>query len=169
MKNIDISVRPLEATDYDDLYAVASNKRLWEGHPEKKRYKRIEFKKWFDSALVSGTALVIVDEHLNKIVGSTRFYIDNACPDDIAVGYTFIDCQYWGGSTNRKLKELMLDYAFQYFEVVWFHISPTNIRSQKAIQKFGAMFVKEETASFSGGLKTWQYYKIDKGRYVAKK
>jgi len=69
--------------------------------------------------------------------------------------------QYWGGNVNKELKAMMLNYAFEFYESVWFHISPINIRSQKAILKIGASYVKEKTVSLGGSEPSlWRFYKI---------
>ena len=58
----------------------------------------------------------------------------------IAIGYTFIARKYWGTSYNHQLKKLMIDYAFQFVNTVILYIGENNIRSQKAIQKIGAIY-----------------------------
>ena len=40
--------------------------------------------------------------------------------------------------TNLQIKTLMLGYAFNYVENVYFDIGKNNIRSRKAIEKIGA-------------------------------
>jgi RimJ/RimL family protein N-acetyltransferase len=44
----------------------------------------------------------------------------------------------------------MLDYAFQYVNKVYFHIGAFNIRSQKAIEKIGAIKVDEFEVEYYG-------------------
>ena len=44
----------------------------------------------------------------------------------------------------------MLDYAFQYVDKVYFHIGAQNIRSQKAIEKIGAIKVDEFEVAYYG-------------------
>ena len=63
-------------------------------------------------------------------------------------------------------KKLMLDYAFSFFDVVWFHVSPSNIRSQKATLKIGAIFSHEETNKLSGKNELWFCYKIGKAEWM---
>jgi len=62
----------------------------------------------------------------------------------------------------------MLDYAFGFFNVVWFHIGPTNIRSQKAILKIGAEFTHEQLLNITGTPRTWGCYKIEKQDWMTK-
>mgnify|MGYP006094253571 CR=1 FL=1 len=161
-----ISIRALVESDFDDLYFCASDKKLWEGHPAKDQYKVTEFKKWFKSAIESGATIVIVDKLTNKLIGSSRFYIEDSEPNDISIGYTFIARQYWGGKINYELKKLMLAHAFKYFNTVWFHIAPPNIRSQKATQKIGGVFSHEANSNISGKSEPWMFYQIEKENWL---
>ena len=160
-----VSVRPLFESDLDALYSCAADKKLWEGHPAKDRYKEVEFKKWFESAVESNATVVFVDNATNELIGSSRFYTVDTDPNDISIGYTFLARRYWGGKTNFELKKLMLDYAFHYFCDVWFHIAPSNIRSQKATQKIGGVFYHEKIANISGEPQNWLFYKLDKNSW----
>jgi len=163
-----ISLRPLLEADFDALFDCASDKKLWEGHPAKDRYKAAVFKKWFKSAIESNATVVVVERLTKKIIGSSRFYVVDTEPDDISIGYTFLTRQYWGGKTNYELKNLMLVYAFKYFKVVWLHIAPSNIRSQKATLKIGGVLSHEKNSSLSGTLEHWLFYKIEKEYWLQK-
>ncbi len=160
------SLRPIRESDFDGLFECASDKKLWEGHPAKDRYKIDEFKKWFKSAIESDATVVILDKLTNKVIGSSRFYIVDSEPNDISIGYTFLTRQYWGGRTNYEVKKMMLNYSFKYFNVVWFHISPSNIRSQKATQKIGGEFSHKTDANISGKSEPWIFYKIEKENWL---
>ena len=153
-----VQISKLEPEDFQDLYLVASDKKIWAGHPSKDRYKRGVFKKWFDSALASKAALKIIDISTNKIIGSTRYY-DYVSGQKIAIGYTFLSRNYWGGSTNTRVKKLMFDYASQDVKFIVFHIAPSNIRSQKAIEKLGAVFSHVELKELSNGTEEYLCYK----------
>jgi len=50
------------------LFVVASDKKLWEGHPSKNRTEEAEFINWFNSAIESNVALVIVDTLTKEII-----------------------------------------------------------------------------------------------------
>jgi len=162
LKSESISLRPLHESDFSGLYKCAADRKLWEGHPSKDRYQESEFKTWFNSAIDSNAALVILDTLTDNIIGSSRFYVEDSEPSDISVGFTFIARQYWGGNTNYELKKLMLAYAFRYFDSVWFHIDPSNIRSQKATQKIGGVFCREAISNISGEPLPYVFYKIEK-------
>ncbi|BCD91351.1 hypothetical protein fh0823_14900 [Francisella halioticida] len=54
-----------------------------------------------------------------ELVGSTRYYEYNLDGPSIKIGYTFYAKKYWGTSLNKKVKKLMLSYAFKYVENVF--------------------------------------------------
>jgi RimJ/RimL family protein N-acetyltransferase len=48
------------------------------------------------------------------------------------------------------MKQLMLDHAFVFVDTVIFHIGAKNYRSQKAIEKLGAVKVGEIEINYPG-------------------
>jgi len=134
-----IELRPLAPEDWDDLFAVASDSLIWEQHPERDRYKEGVFRVFFKEALESGGAFVIIDRETQQIIGSTRFYGYDPEKSEIEIGWTFLARKYWGGQYNREMKELLLAHAFKFVENVVFYVGETNIRSQKAMEKIGAI------------------------------
>jgi RimJ/RimL family protein N-acetyltransferase len=139
LKGALIELRPLKLEDWDDLFAVASDPLIWEQHPESDRYKREVFKAFFEGALESGGAFVILDTKTQQIIGSTRFHGYDPEKSEIEIGWTFLARKCWGGRYNREIKQLMLNHAFKYVDDVVFFIGENNIRSQKATEKIGAV------------------------------
>jgi len=134
-----IELRPLTPEDWDDLFAVASDRLIWEQHPESDRYKEEVLKIFFREALESGGAFVVIDKKSQQIIGSTRFYGYDPAKSEIEIGWTFLTRKYWGGGCNREMKRLMLNHAFKFVENVVFYVGQNNIRSQKAMEKIGAI------------------------------
>ena len=134
-----LHIRALASDDFDGLFAIAADKELWAQHPEKNRYQREVFEKWFADAMEQQT-LVIIDHTQNRIIGSSRYYEIEPEKSSVAIGYTFIGRDYWGGTTNAELKQLMFSHAFKHFETIWLHIGKDNLRSRKASEKIGARF-----------------------------
>jgi RimJ/RimL family protein N-acetyltransferase len=139
-----IELRPLRRDDWDELFTVASDPLIWEQHPESDRYKEDVFKIFFEDALRSGGAFVVVDTKTQQIIGSTRFHGYDPEKSEIEIGWTFLARKYWGGRYNREMKQLLLAHAFKFVENVVFFVGENNIRSQKATEKIGA--VKSGTA-----------------------
>lgn len=134
---------PLQPGDFDRLFAVASDPLIWEQHPEKERYKEENFRRYFDSGILSKGAFLLMDAQTGALVGSSRYYEYDAANSSILIGYTFIARSHWGGPFNRALKQLMIDYAFQHVDTIGFQVGETNMRSQKAVQKLGAVKIGE--------------------------
>ena len=139
-----IELRPVRSDDWGELFAVASDPLIWEQHPESDRYKEQVFKIFFEDALESGGAFVVIDAKTQQIIGSTRFNGYDPKKSEVEIGWTFLARKYWGGRHNREMKQLMLAHAFQFVENVVFFVGENNIRSQKATEKIGA--VKSGTA-----------------------
>jgi RimJ/RimL family protein N-acetyltransferase len=134
-----IELRPLTPEDWDDLFAVASDPLIWEQHPESDRYKEDVFKVFFREALESGGAFVVIDKSSQEIIGSTRFYGYYPEKSEIEIGWTFLARKYWGGRYNREMKQLVLTHAFKFVENVVFYVGEKNFRSQRAMEKIGAV------------------------------
>lgn len=134
-----LELRPLAPDDWNELFAVASDPLIWEQHPERDRYTENVFRTFFKDALESGGAFVIVDRNTRQIIGSTRFYGYDPEKSEIEIGWTFLARKYWGGRYNAEMKRLLLKHAFKFVESVLFFVGEDNIRSQKAMEKLGAI------------------------------
>jgi RimJ/RimL family protein N-acetyltransferase len=143
-----IALRPLTPNDWDALFAAASDSLIWEQHPERDRYKEEVFKSFFKDALVSGGAFVIIDRKTQQIAGSTRFCGYDPEKSEIEIGWTFLARKYWGGEYNAEMKRLLLNHAFKFVENVVFFVGKDNVRSQKAVEKVGAIKVGTATRAY---------------------
>jgi RimJ/RimL family protein N-acetyltransferase len=150
LKNELIQLIPLQETDFEELYTVASDPLVWEQHPNKLRYQHEVFQNYFEGAMLSKGAFLIRDTKTNEVVGSSRYYDYNESDNSILIGYTFIGRKFWGNGYNKALKKIMLDYAFEQVNKVYFHIGAFNLRSQKAIEKIGAVKVDEFEVEYYG-------------------
>jgi RimJ/RimL family protein N-acetyltransferase len=167
LQNTLIKLLPLQESDFQELYEVANDKLLWEQHPNKLRYQREVFKIFFEGAIQSKGAFLVRDINTNEVVGSSRFYDFNEKENSVLIGYTFIGRKFWGKGYNLALKKIMLNYAFQYVEKIYFHIGATNFRSQKAITKIGAVKIDEFEVEYFGEESKLNYiYKINKTNLV---
>ncbi len=161
-----IKVVPLEESNFESLYGVASDPLIWEQHPNPDRYKREVFQTFFRGAIESGGAFIIYDQSNGDVVGSSRYYDWDEENNSIAIGYTFIARKYWGKGFNGAMKKLMVDYAFQFADKVILHIGATNFRSQKAIEKLGAIKIAEIEVAYYGEPEKWNFvYEINKNTW----
>ncbi len=150
LENEVVILYPLQEEDFEALYIVASDPKIWEQHPNKNRWKKEVFKTFFDGAIQSKGAFKIVEKDSGNIIGSTRFYDFNEQENSIFIGYTFYAVEYWGKGINKSVKALMLDYIFQFVSKVNFHIGADNIRSQIAIGRIGATKTGEQEVTYFG-------------------
>lgn len=157
-----ITLRPLRAEDFEPLYAAASDPLIWEQHPDPLRYRRDVFlERFFSGGLACGGALVAIESDSGRIIGSSRYYEWDATTREITIGYTFLVRSHWGGTTNREMKRLMLEHAFQYARTAWFHIGSDNWRSRKAIEKIGARLSHEVEKQVRGATLRTAFYRLD--------
>jgi len=157
-----VRLRPLEARDFEAVYAAASDPLVWQQHPVPTRYQRDVFDQgFFAGALESKGAFVISESASGSAIGCSRYYDWDPAAREVAIGYTFLARSHWGGTYNRELKQLMLDHAFRWAKVVWFHIGAENWRSRKAIEKIGARYSHDEVKALQGVDYLHACYRLD--------
>ena len=168
-----VEIRPLLPSDFDALFAAASDPLIWEQHPEPDRYTRPVFQKFFDGAIASRGAFAVLEPKSGRIIGSSRYYGHDSVqrapfgydPDEraILIGYTFLERAFWGRSCNRELKGMMLDHAFQFVDRVYFEVGERNIRSQKALLNIGARFLRRtQLPLHDGTLRPFVIFSIER-------
>ena len=157
-----LELRPLRPGDWESLFAVASDPLIWEQHPANDRYKEEVFQEFFREALQSGGAFVVIDRKTQKIIGSSRYFGFDPERREIEIGWTFLARRHWGGKYNGELKRLMLDHAFKFVESVVFLIGPTNVRSQKALEKIGGVLIEPRKKTTRGKTVEQVVYEIKK-------
>ena len=139
LENKNFILKLLNNNDFDLLYNIGKNKKIWEQHPENDRWKKEKFNIFFNKGIENKFGLYgIYDKSKNTIIGSTRYYSYSKKKKSIKIGFTFLTPEYWSSDTNLQIKTLMLGYAFKYVENIYFDIGKNNIRSIKAIEKIGA-------------------------------
>ncbi|MGA8708450.1 MAG: GNAT family N-acetyltransferase [Steroidobacteraceae bacterium] len=145
-----LRLRPLRPEDFEALYAAASDPLIWEQHPNRNRYQREVFATYFQGAVESGGALLVLDRQSGQALGSSRYYELDESRGTVAIGYTFMVRSCWGGGYNRRLKTLMLDHAFRFVDTVLFHVGAANTRSRMAMQKLGGRLIGEAAIAYYG-------------------
>src|SRR3954469_14276531 len=137
-----LRLRPLGADDYEARFDVASDPLIWEQPPVPDRYQAEVFRGFFQEAMESGGAFVVIDKKDGSVIGSSRYLGYDEERSEIEIGYTFLARAYWGGASNREMKDLMLRHAFRFVRHVVFLVGPSNWRSQKAMEKIGGVQVE---------------------------
>jgi RimJ/RimL family protein N-acetyltransferase len=111
--------------------------------PGKRPIKREVFQKYFDGAIESKGAFAIIDRKSGRIIGSSRYWNLDFAHSEVEIGWTFLERKFWGGEYNGELKSLMLAHAFRFVDRVVFVVGENNLRSQKALEKIGAKFLRK--------------------------
>jgi RimJ/RimL family protein N-acetyltransferase len=134
-----VTVRPVVAADWADMFAAASDPEIWMQHPASDRYTEQVFRQYFEDAIACGSAFAFIDRASGKVIGSSRFHGFDPVAREIEIGWTFLARDYWGGSYNLEIKRLMLDHAFKFVDTVVFWVGETNLRSRRAMEKIGGI------------------------------
>lgn len=138
-----ITMRPLAAGDFGELFVAASDPLVWAQHPDPGRATPAGFPPYFADSLQSQGCLVALDVARRSLIGWSRYtrYVPGA---SVSIGYTFLARSHWGGATNSEMKRLMLRHAFTDVREVLFMVAERNARSRRAVAKLGAQLVGAE-------------------------
>ncbi len=167
LENEEFQLIPLQQGDFESLYEVASDPKVWEQHPSKDRYKREVFENFFTGAMESKGAFKIIEKATGDVLGSSRYYDFDEEDNHIFIWYTFYGTKSWGKGINPQVKKLMLDYIFQFVDKVHFHVGKENFRSQTALERLGGQKIaEEEVAYFGEASRTNFVYEIKKENWV---
>lgn len=85
--------------------------------------------------------MIAIDSQSGQVIGSSRFHAYDPAKSEIEIGWTFLARSHWGGVYNREMKRLMLQHAFRFVDRVVFLVGQRNLRSQRAVEKIGAVRV----------------------------
>ena len=146
LENDLIMLRLMELSDVDEIYEVATDKRIWE-HIAYTLSTKEEVAKYVHSQVRLNESeeryvLVIVDRVTNKIIGSTSIYEISKEHSRCEIGSTWLTPSYWRTAVNTNCKYLLLQHVFETLELerVQLKTDNLNIRSQNAIMRIGAKF-----------------------------
>lgn len=134
-----VVLRPTREGDREPLFAIASDRLIWEVHPAHDRWQRPVFDVFFDAGQESGGALTIIDRASSAIIGASRYGIPDVERDEVEIGWTYLARAYWGGVYNREIKRLMLDHLHRFAATATFMVGENNIRSRRAMEKIGGV------------------------------
>lgn len=138
-----LKLRPLHQSDFNSLFAAASDPLIWTLHPEPDRYTIPTFTKYFNSGIECKGALFITDSE-GKAVGSSRYYHYRPTHRDVKIGYTFLTRNLWSPAPgNREMKHLMMSHIYQWVDNIFFEVGENNLRSRKAMEKIGGILLDD--------------------------
>lgn len=144
-----ITLFPLEMKYKEQVYEALNNPDIW-------KYTWREVKTFDDIEQILLIAVqnkddgkqlpfIIKDKLSGEIIGTTRIGDIDTANRNVEIGWTWLTPSAWRTKVNTECKFLMLQYCFEELKVlrVQFSISGQNIRSQRAVERIGA--VKEGT------------------------
>ncbi|MCZ8535326.1 GNAT family N-acetyltransferase [Psychrobacillus psychrodurans] len=144
-----VTLFPLEMKYKEQVYEAIKNPDIW-------KYTWREVKTFDDIEQILLIAVqnkddgkqlpfIIKDKLSGEIIGTTRIGDIDTANRNVEIGWTWLTPSAWRTKVNTECKYLMLQYCFEELKVlrVQFSISGQNIRSQKAVERIGA--VKEGT------------------------
>jgi Acetyltransferases, including N-acetylases of ribosomal proteins len=140
-----IKLVPLQVEHIEPLFACSRDPEIWINYPVK--IYTIEDMRAFVHKGLEGRErkeqypFVVLDKENNDIVGTTRYLRISEENSNLNIGTTWYSPKVWRTRVNTEAKYLMLKYAFEILKVVRVEIitSTDNLRSQKAIERLGAV------------------------------
>ncbi|RPA12473.1 GNAT family N-acetyltransferase [Gordonia sp. OPL2] len=170
-----ITLRPFTSDDASELAGVVGDPERFRwapGVPSDPESSRT----WIASALAdpsSRVAYAVVDNALDRIVGSTSYYDIDPTNRSAAIGYTFYAESAQGTDINPTAKFLLMRHAFEEcgaVRLVW-HTHERNAQSRAAIAKLGANFegLLRKHRRFGDGWRTTALYAMTDDDWPAAK
>ncbi|WP_342549627.1 GNAT family protein [Paenibacillus sp. FSL P2-0089] len=140
-----IRLVPLTAEHKSELTKLLHNPLIWE-YTWRRISSEEEAGQLVDAALANGAVgkeipYVMVEQASGRIVGTTRLMHLDRKHRNAEIGCTWISPDYWRTAVNTESKLLLLQYAFEVLGLIRvdFSIVSHNLRSQRAIERIGAV------------------------------
>jgi RimJ/RimL family protein N-acetyltransferase len=108
---------------------------------------------------------LIIDKATNKVAGSTRYGYLNYASQKCEIGWTWYGKDFQGTGLNKACKFELLNFGFKeiQFKRIQFSADFENTRSQRAIEKLGALkegLFRNNYVDSEGNSKDDVYYSI---------
>ena len=168
-----LRLEPLAELHREALRNAAQDDRIWEfgiasGFGS-------AFNSWFDDAFRGqnvGTRMpyVVVTQANSAVIGSTSFLDPSPIHRRVEIGHTWYHPSEWGSSVNPECKFLLLRHAFESLGLnrVSFNVDQTNLRSQKAVLKLGAVqegILRQQAITYTGRVRDTVVFSITKDEW----
>ncbi|WP_307258407.1 GNAT family N-acetyltransferase [Oikeobacillus pervagus] len=145
LENNIVRLLPLELEHVEGIYEAAQDQRIWEHMSvdltDKSRV--YQYVQDAEQKRRNGTdmAFVIINRKIEKIIGATWFLDISTQHKRLEIGSTWIHPHYWRTNINTNCKYLLLKNCFEELHLnrVQIKTGHENIRSQKAIERIGAV------------------------------
>ncbi|MDT9727143.1 N-acetyltransferase [Xylanibacillus composti] len=140
-----IELEPLETRHTESLFNISQANGVWTYLPGSINTIR-DMDKFIRSAIEARETkqqfpFAVYDKQLNEYVGSTQYLRISEINNNLNIGWTWYHPKVWRTKVNTEAKYLLLRYAFEELKVCRVEIITTtdNVRSQKAIERLGAV------------------------------
>ncbi|WP_375435242.1 GNAT family N-acetyltransferase [uncultured Hymenobacter sp.] len=144
LENNRILLRPLAATDFEDLQAVAFEPELWQ-YTLTRADDRISLAAYIAAAIHGREQqqrypFLIIDKDTDRVAGSTSYYNIDLEEARLSIGYTWIGTEFQRTGLNRAAKYLLFRHAFEVLgcERVELETDAHNQKSREAMRRMGA-------------------------------
>lgn len=144
LENARVCLIPFTAEKAEGLKSIVFNDTVWAYMGMFIRNEN-EFQQYIaDTLSVQGKtaySFLILDKQTNEIAGSTRYGNINLLSRKLEIGWTWYGEKFQGTGLNKACKYELLNYGFEHIGLrrIQFSADEENIKSQKAIEKLGAV------------------------------
>jgi len=145
IENDRVLLVPFENERNKELRDIIFNDEIWEYMGMFVRNEQ-DFEQYIQDTLIQKEQgicypFLIIDKDTNRVAGSTRFGYINRASQKCEIGWTWIGEEFQRTGLNKACKFALLDFGFSQigFRRIQFSADLENIRSQKAIEKLGAI------------------------------
>lgn len=166
---------PMEIHHVQDLFNAGNSADIWAYMPMKvesiEDMKRLVEKSLQAKEQGTEFPFVIFDKNLGEIVGSTRFLDISVHNKNLEIGWTWLSPVVWRTQVNTECKYLLLKHCFETLRAIRVQIKTDgrNIRSQKAIERIGAVkegVLRKHRILSDGFVRDSVYYSILDGEWA---
>lgn len=141
-----VAIEPLRAEHASALLAAADSEEVFAWLPYPRPADLEGARAWIADALADRDAdrrlpFAVLDAEDRSVIGSTSYWDFDAHNANVEIGSTWLRRAAWGTRRNAETKLLLMTHAFETLglERVAFRTDIRNDRSQRAIERFGAV------------------------------
>lgn len=145
LENENVLLLPFESKRNTELKEIIFDDEIWKYMGMYVRSDE-DFENYITSTLQQKAdgicyPFLIIDKATNKVAGSTRYGYLNHASQKCEIGWTWYGQAFQGTGLNQACKFELLNFGFEQiqFRRIQFSADLENIRSQKAIEKLGAV------------------------------
>ncbi|NRD74927.1 GNAT family N-acetyltransferase [Shewanella sp. VB17] len=147
LESKDVRLKPLTSKDREGFYHAGNHEQIWRWMSPNPCQSLENTAAWIDKALTEcelghQVPFVIIDNHSQEIIGSTRYCSIRRDDRNIEIGHSFITPKFQRTHVNTQAKFLLLQHAFEVLGAIRVEIKTheKNQTSRKAILRIGAKF-----------------------------